>query len=450
MRMKYFGTDGFRGEANAALTVEHAYKVGRFLGQYYQRQDHNVRVVIGKDTRLSGYMFETALASGLTASGADVYELHVTTTPSVSYLIREEGFDCGIMISASHNPYFDNGIKVINGEGYKLEPEIENQIEQYIDGETEELPLARREKIGRCFDYTKGRDKYIEYLKSLVKKRFDGITIALDLANGSASMIARAIFEDLGAQVIVRNDQPNGTNINRDCGSTHIETLQSLMYDTGADVGFAYDGDADRCLAVDDDGRIVDGDHILYLCGRYLKEQGRLHKDTVVTTVMSNMGLYKAFDKLGIRYEQTAVGDKYVCENMMQNDYSIGGEQSGHIIFREHAVTGDGILTSLMIMEAYLSYGKPLSMLTKELVIYPQLLVNVKVKDKLAAREDPDVKRAEDEVVTALGNAGRLLLRESGTEPLVRVMVEAESDELCRKNVDHIVQVLKDKGHVIE
>ena len=440
--MKYFGTDGFRGEANAALTVEHAYKVGRFLGQYYQREDHDVRVVIGKDTRLSGYMFETALASGLTASGADVYELHVTTTPSVSYLIREEGFDCGIMISASHNPYFDNGIKVINGEGYKLEPEIENQIEQYIDGETEELPLARREKIGRCFDYTKGRDKYIEYLKSLVKKRFDGITIALDLANGSASMIARAIFEDLGAQVIVRNDQPNGTNINRDCGSTHIETLQSLMYDTGADVGFAYDGDADRCLAVDDDGRIVDGDHILYLCGRYLKEQGRLHKDTVVTTVMSNMGLYKAFDKLGIRYEQTAVGDKYVCENMMQNDYSIGGEQSGHIIFREHAVTGDGILTSLMIMEAYLSYGKPLSMLTKELVIYPQLLV--------AAREDPDVKRAEDEVVTALGNAGRLLLRESGTEPLVRVMVEAESDELCRKNVDHIVQVLKDKGHVIE
>lgn len=448
--MKYFGTDGFRGEANAALTVEHAYKVGRFLGQYYQREDHDVRVVIGKDTRLSGYMFETALASGLTASGADVYELHVTTTPSVSYLIREEGFDCGIMISASHNPYFDNGIKVINGEGYKLEPETENQIEQYIDGETEELPLARREKIGRCFDYTKGRDKYIEYLKSLVKKRFDGITIALDLANGSASMIARAIFEDLGAQVIVRNDQPNGTNINRDCGSTHIETLQSLMYDTGADVGFAYDGDADRCLAVDDDGRIVDGDHILYLCGRYLKEQGRLHKDTVVTTVMSNMGLYKAFDKLGIRYEQTAVGDKYVCENMMQNDYSIGGEQSGHIIFREHAVTGDGILTSLMIMEAYLSYGKSLSMLTKELVIYPQLLVNVKVKDKLAAREDPDVKRAEDEVVTALGNAGRLLLRESGTEPLVRVMVEAESDELCRKNVDHIVQVLKDKGHVIE
>ncbi len=448
--MKYFGTDGFRGEANVSLTVEHAYKVGRFLGWYFQKEDHNVRIVIGKDTRLSGYMFETALASGLTASGADVYELHVTTTPSVSYLIREEKFDCGIMISASHNPYFDNGIKVINGEGHKLAPEVEEQIERYIDGETEELPLAKREKIGRCIDYVRGREKYISYLKSVVQQRFDGKTIALDLANGSASALAKDIFEDLGAQVIVRFDQPNGTNINRECGSTHIETLQGLVYDTGADVGFAFDGDADRCLAVDEDGKVVDGDHILYLCGRYLKEQVKLHKDTVVTTVMSNMGLYKAFDKLGIRYEQTAVGDKYVCENMMQNDYSIGGEQSGHIIFKEHAVTGDGILTALMIMEAYLSYGKPLSMLTKDLVIYPQLLVNVKVKDKLAAREDEDVKRAEREVMEALGDAGRLLLRESGTEPLIRVMVEAESDELCRKNVDRIVQVLKDKGHAAE
>lgn len=448
--MKYFGTDGFRGEANVSLTVEHAYKVGRFLGWYFQKEDHNVRIVIGKDTRLSGYMFETALVSGITASGADVYELHVTTTPSVSYLIREEKFDCGIMISASHNPYFDNGIKVINGEGHKLEPDVEEQIERYIDGETEEIPLAKREKIGRCFDYVKGRDQYTRYLKDLVRRRFEGKTIALDLANGSASSIAKDIFEDLGAQVIVRHDQPNGTNINRECGSTHIEALQGLVYDTGADVGFAYDGDADRCLAVDDDGKVVDGDHILYLCGKYLKEQGKLHEDTVVTTVMSNMGLYKAFDKLGIRYEQTAVGDKYVCENMMQHGYSLGGEQSGHIIFREHAVTGDGILTSLMIMEAYLSYGKPLSMLTNDLVIYPQLLVNVKVKDKMAAREDEDVKRAEREVEEALGDAGRLLLRESGTEPLIRVMVEAESDELCRKNVDHIVQVLKDKGHVAE
>ncbi len=448
--MKYFGTDGFRGEANVTLTVEHAYKVGRFLGHYFQDGNHVVRVVIGKDTRLSGYMFETALASGLTASGADVYELHVTTTPSVSYLVRKEKFDCGIMISASHNPYFDNGIKVINGQGYKLEPEIEEQIEKYIDGEIPELPLAGREDIGRCFDYTEGRDAYIEYLKGLVRKPFDGKTVALDLSNGSASMIAKEIFEAMGAQVIARHDEPNGTNINRDCGSTHIESLQSLVYDTGADIGFAYDGDADRCLAVDDDGKVIDGDHILYLCGKYLKEQNKLKDNTIVTTVMSNMGLYKAFDQLGIRYEQTAVGDKYVCENMMANEYVLGGEQSGHIIFREHAVTGDGILTSLMIMEAWLHYNKPLSLLTKELVIYPQLLVNVKVKDKIAAREDADVQRAAREVTESLGNAGRLLLRESGTEPLVRVMVEAETDEMCRENVDRIVQVLKDKGHVVE
>lgn len=448
--MKYFGTDGFRGEANVTLTVEHAYKVGRFLGHYFQNDDHAVRVVIGKDTRLSGYMFETALASGLTASGANVYELHVTTTPSVSYLVRKEKFDCGIMISASHNPYFDNGIKVINGQGYKLEPEIEEQIEKYIDGEIPELPLAGREDIGRCFDYTEGRNAYIEYLKGLAKNPFDGKTVAMDLSNGSASMIAKEIFEALGAQVIARHDEPNGININRDCGSTHIEELQGLVYDTGADVGFAYDGDADRCLAVDDDGKVVDGDHILYLCGKYLKEQGKLKDDTVVTTVMSNMGLYKAFDTLGIRYEQTAVGDKYVCENMMANDYVLGGEQSGHVIFREHAVTGDGILTSLMIMEAWLHYDKPLSLLTKDLVIYPQLLVNVKVKDKIAAREDEDVQRAAGEVTKALGDAGRLLLRESGTEPLIRVMVEAETDDMCRENVDRIVQVLKDKGHVVE
>ena len=447
---KYFGTDGFRGEANVTLTVEHAYKVGRFLGHYFQNDDHAVRVVIGKDTRLSGYMFETALASGLTASGASVYELHVTTTPSVSYLVRKENFDCGIMISASHNPYYDNGIKVINGEGHKLEPEVEEQIEKYIDGEVPELPFAKRENIGRCFDYTKGRDDYIQYLKSLVKKPFDGKTVALDLSNGSASMIAKDIFEELGAQVIARHAEPNGININRRCGSTHIEALQALVYDTGADIGFAYDGDADRCLAVDDDGKVIDGDHILYLCGKYLKEQGKLKDDTVVTTVMSNMGLYKAFDKLGIRYEQTAVGDKYVCENMMANDYKIGGEQSGHIIFKEHAVTGDGILTSLMVMEAWQHYDKPLSVLTKELIIYPQLLVNVKVKDKVAARDDADVQKAAQEVAENLSEKGRLLLRESGTEPLIRVMVEAETDEMCRENVDYIVQVLKKKGHIVE
>ncbi len=448
--MKYFGTDGFRGEANAVLTVEHAYKVGRFLGHYYRKEGHNVRVVIGKDTRLSGYMFESALISGLTASGADAYELHVTTTPSVSYLIRKENFDCGIMISASHNPYFDNGIKIINGRGHKLEARVEEQIEKYIDGEVEQLPLAKRENIGRCHDYSAGRQMYIDFLKNLPKTRFEGKTIALDLSNGSASVMAREIFESLGARVIVRHDTPNGTNINRDCGSTHIESLQSLMYDTGADIGFAYDGDADRCLAVDDEGNVIDGDHILYICGRYLREQNKLNEDTVVTTVMSNIGLYKAFDRLGIRYEQTAVGDKYVCENMMEHNYSIGGEQSGHIIFKEHAVTGDGILTSLMIMEAWISSGKTLAELTEDLVIYPQLLVNVKVRDKLAARLDVDVQDAEEAVKNNLGNAGRLLLRESGTEPLIRVMVEAESEEMCKENVDRIVQVLKKKGHVIE
>ncbi|MBO5488769.1 MAG: phosphoglucosamine mutase [Eubacterium sp.] len=448
--MKYFGTDGFRGEANVNLTVEHAYKVGRFLGYYFQNDDHDVRVVIGKDTRLSGYMLETALASGLTASGADVYEIHVTPTPSVSYLVLEEGFDCGIMISASHNPYYDNGIKVINGKGHKLEPEVEEQIERYIDGEIDELPFAKKEKIGRCIDYCEGRERYKQHLLSIVGDSYEGKTVALDLSNGSASVLAKEIFETLGAQVIVRNDQPNGTNINRDCGSTHIESLQRLMYDTGADIGFAYDGDADRCLAVDDEGKIIDGDHILYICGKYLKEQNKLNKNTVVTTVMSNMGLYKAFDNLGIQYEQTAVGDKYVCENMMANDYSIGGEQSGHIIFKEHAVTGDGILTSLMLMEAWMAKGIPMSEMTKELVIYPQLLVNVKVKDKVAAREDEDVKAAEQEVIRNLGDAGRLLLRESGTEPLIRVMVEAETDEICKENVERIVSVLKEKNHVVE
>ncbi len=448
--MKYFGTDGFRGEANVTLTVEHAYKVGRFLGHYFQRENHDTKIVIGKDTRLSGYMFETALVSGITASGTDVYELHVTTTPSVSYIVRKENFDCGIMISASHNPYFDNGIKVINSQGQKLEPEVEEQIEKYIDGETDEIPLASREKIGKCHDYSRGRSRYIEYLKGLAKQSFEGRTIALDLANGSASVMARDIFESLGAQVIVRNDQPNGTNINRECGSTHIETLQELVYDTGADAGFAYDGDADRCIAVDDEGKVIDGDHIMYLCGRYMKSQGRLKDNTVVTTVMSNMGLYKAFDKMGIRYEQTAVGDKYVCGNMLTNGYSLGGEQSGHIIFSEHAATGDGILTSLMVMEAWLQSGKPLSALTQDLMIYPQLLVNVKVRDKAAAREDEDVQKAEAEVEAALGEEGRLLLRESGTEPLVRVMVEGKTDEICRTNVNRIVQVLRDKGHAVE
>lgn len=445
--MKYFGTDGFRGEANVTLTAEHAFKIGRFLGNYFQDDKHRVRVIVGKDTRLSGYMYETALAAGLTASGADVYEIHVTTTPSISYLIRKENFDLGIMITASHNPYTDNGIKVINGTGHKLEEEIEEKIEAYIDGETGELPYATGEKLGRCYDYTEGKAIYTDYLTNLVKHPFDGKVIAMDLSNGSASRLAGKIFEGLGAEVHTINDKPDGMNINRHCGSTHIDQLQDFVKATGADAGFAYDGDADRCLAVDENGNVVTGDHIMYLCGVYLKEQGKLKDNMVVTTVMSNMGLYKAFDRAGINYQQTAVGDKYVCANMMENDYMLGGEQSGHIIFREHAVTGDGILTSLMIMEAMLAGQKKLSELTEDLKIYPQLLVNMRVKDKLAAREDPDVIAAEREVEAALGEEGRLLLRESGTEPLIRVMVEAKTDELCRQNVDQIIDVLRAKGH---
>ncbi len=445
--MKYFGTDGFRGEANVTLTADHAFKIGRFLGNYYRKENHKVRVIIGKDTRLSGYMYETALAAGLTASGADVYEIHVTTTPSISYLIRREKFDFGIMITASHNPYTDNGIKVINGTGHKLEEEIEEQIERYIDGEMGEIPFATGKDLGRCFEFTEGREFYIDYLMDLVKHPFYGKTIALDMSNGSASRIASRIFEKLGAKVYCIHDTPDGMNINRHCGSTHIDKLQDFVKEVGADAGFAYDGDADRCLAVDEHGEVVSGDHIMYACGVYLKELGALKDDVVVTTVMSNMGLYKAFDRVGIKYEQTAVGDKYVCANMMEHGYTLGGEQSGHVIFMEHAVTGDGILTSLMMMEAMLTKDKTMSQLTEDLVIYPQLLVNMRVKDKIAAREDEDVQKAAKEVEEALGDEGRLLLRESGTEPLIRVMVEAKTDELCEKNVYRIIDVLRKKGH---
>lgn len=447
--MKYFGTDGFRGEANVTLTADHAFKIGRFLGNYFQDGKHRVKVIVGKDTRLSGYMYETALAAGLTASGADVYEIHVTTTPSISYLIREGNFDFGIMITASHNPYTDNGIKVINGQGYKLEEEIEEKIEKYMDGEVAELPYATGENLGRCYDYTEGKEVYKNYLEQTVEHSFRGKTVALDLSNGSATRLAGDIFRKLGADVHTINDRPDGMNINRHCGSTHIDKLQEFVKQIGADVGFAYDGDADRCLAVDERGGIVTGDHIMYICGQYLKKRGRLKDDMVVTTVMSNMGLYKAFERVGIQYQQTAVGDKYVCANMMENDYVLGGEQSGHIIFREHAVTGDGILTSLMIMEAMLSEDRKLSELSEDLTIYPQLLVNMRVRDKAAAREDADVIAAEQEVKAALGNEGRLLLRESGTEPLVRVMVEAKTDEICRQNVDKIIGVLREKGHEV-
>lgn len=446
---KYFGTDGFRGEANVGLTVEHAYKVGRYIGWYYGKE-HRAKVVIGKDTRRSSYMFEYSLVAGLTASGADVYLLHVTPTPSVSYVVRSEGFDCGVMISASHNPFYDNGIKLINGDGCKLEADIEQQIESYIDGETKELPLAVRENIGRTVDYSIGRHRYIGYLISLATRSFKNMKVGLDLANGSATTVAKGVFDTLGAKTYVINSDPDGININNGCGSTHIDGLRKYVVENGLDVGFAYDGDADRCLAVDDKGELVDGDAILYLCGRYMSERGELSNNTVVTTIMSNMGLYKALENLGIAFEKTAVGDKYVSENMTKNGHCLGGENSGHIIFSKHAVTGDGVLTSLKIMEVILEKKMKLSELLKEFKKYPQVLKNVRVKSKAEARGDADVEAAIEAVTAELGNDGRLLVRESGTEPVIRVMAEAGTTELCERSVDRIIEVLDKKGHIVK
>lgn len=445
---KYFGTDGFRGEANVTLTVEDAYKVGRFLGWYYGQKTKadRCRVVIGKDTRRSSYMFEYSLVSGLTASGADVYLLHVTTTPSVSYVVRTEEFDCGIMISASHNPYYDNGIKVINGRGEKLEEETIEKIESYLDGEMGEIPFAKRDAIGRTVDYAAGRNRYIGYLISLATRSFKNMRVGLDCANGSASAIAKNVFDALGAETHVINNTPDGLNINTNCGSTHIEGLQKYVVENHLDVGFAYDGDADRCLAVDNEGKLVDGDKILYVCGKYMREQGTLVNNTVVTTVMSNFGLYKAFEREGIFYEKTAVGDKYVYENMSQNGHCLGGEQSGHIIFSKHATTGDGILTSLKLMEVILEKKETLAKLADEVQIYPQVLKNVRVKDKEAAQADRDVQAEVQKVSDALGDTGRILVRPSGTEPLIRVMVEAPTDEICGKYVAQVVEMIEKKG----
>lgn len=445
---KYFGTDGFRGEANEVLTVEHAYKVGRYLGHYYGK-DGKAKVVIGKDTRRSSYMFEYALVAGLTASGADVYLLHVTTTPSVSYVVKSEGFNCGIMISASHNPYYDNGLKILNQKGYKLEAEVEDLIEAYIDREEDNLPLAKRENIGKTTDYAIGRNRYIGYLISLATRSYKDIKVGLDCANGAAFSIAKGVFDALGAQTYVINDEPNGLNINKNSGSTYIEVLRKHVLDNKLDIGFAYDGDADRCLAVDEKGNIIDGDLILYICGLYMKERGELNNDTIVTTVMSNIGLYKALDEHGIKYEQTAVGDKYVYENMMQNGHSIGGEQSGHIIFSKHSITGDGILTSLKLMEVMLEKKMPLSDLIKDIVIYPQVLKNVRVDDKTIVKEDKKVQDAVQQVAKKLGDEGRILVRESGTEPVIRIMVEAKSDELCNEYVSEVYEVIKQQGYIV-
>ena len=448
---KYFGTDGFRGEANVTLTVEDAYKVGRFLGWYYgkKKPEEKCRVVIGKDTRRSSYMFEYSLVAGLTASGADAYLLHVTTTPSVSYVVRTEEFSCGIMISASHNPFYDNGIKVINEKGEKLEEDVITEIEKYLDGGMGEIPYAVRDQIGRTVDYAAGRNRYIGYLISIATRSFKNKKVGLDCANGSASAIAKNVFDALGAETHVIHNNPDGVNINTNCGSTHIEGLQKYVVENGLDVGFAYDGDADRCLAVDGEGNLVDGDKIIYICGKYMKEQGSLVNNTVVTTIMSNFGLYKALEREGISFEKTAVGDKYVYENMSQNGHCLGGEQSGHIIFSKHATTGDGILTSLKIMEVMLEKKESLKKLADEVEIYPQVLKNVRVHDKKTAQDDPDVQAEVQKVSEALGDTGRILLRQSGTEPVVRVMVEAESDAVCEKYVDQVIEVMKAKGHVI-
>ena len=456
---KYFGTDGFRGEANVNLTADHAYKVGRFLGWYYgelksRSGGGEARIVIGKDTRRSSYMFEYALAAGITASGADAYLLHVTTTPSVAYVTRMDDFDCGVMISASHNLFYDNGIKLLNRNGEKMEEATIGLVEAYLDGELElfgvklpEIPFAKREKIGRTVDYVAGRNRYVGYLISLGMFSFRNVRVGLDCANGASWNIAKNVFEALGAKTYVMNADPDGVNINENAGSTHIENLQRFVVENELDVGFAYDGDADRCLCVDEKGEIITGDHILYVLSKYMRERGQLDNNTVVTTVMSNFGLYKAFDKANIDYAKTKVGDKYVYEYMVANGCRLGGEQSGHIIISKYATTGDGILTSLKIMEVMMAKKKPLSELCRDLTIYPQVLKNVKVLDKPAAQNDPEVQKAVQAVADKLGDTGRILVRESGTEPVIRVMVEAATKEECQECVDSVVDVICRQGH---
>ena len=457
---KYFGTDGFRGEANVNLTADHAYKIGRFLGWYYRElklragNDDEVKIVIGKDTRRSSYMFEYALAAGITASGTNAYLLHVTTTPSVAYVTRMDDFDCGVMISASHNPFYDNGIKLLNGSGEKMDDETTELVEAYLDDHLEvfgekytQIPFAKQGAIGRTVDYSAGRNRYIGYLISLGLYSFKGVKVGLDCANGSSWMIAKNVFDALGAKTYVINNQPDGVNINENAGSTHIENLQKFVVENGLDVGFAYDGDADRCLCVDEKGNVVNGDHIMYILGKYMQEFGQLDNNTVVTTVMSNFGLYKAFDAAGIDYAKTKVGDRYVYEYMAQNGCRLGGEQSGHIIISKYATTGDGILTSLKIMEVMMKKKVGLSKLCEGLTIYPQVLKNVRVQDKPAAQNDPAVQAAVQAVADRLGDTGRILVRESGTEPVIRVMVEAPTKQECAECVDSVVDVICKQGH---
>ena len=448
---KYFGTDGFRGKAGEVLTAEHAFRIGRFLGWYYARRaEGRARIVIGKDTRRSSYMYESALAAGITASGADAYLLHVTTTPCVSFITRTENFDCGAMISASHNPFYDNGIKLMNSVGEKMDDALLEELEGYIDGDGSAIPWATGAAIGRTIDFYSGRNRYIGYLTSLATRSFSDRKVALDCSNGSAWMIGRAVFDALGAKTYVINNEPDGLNINLDCGSTHIGELQRYVRDNHMDVGFAFDGDADRCLAVDELGNVVNGDHILYICAKHFKSLGQLPSNTVVTTVMANFGLYKALDRLGVAYEKTAVGDRYVYENMKENDHLIGGEQSGHIIFRKYAHTGDGLITAIMLMGVMIETQLPLSVLAGEVSMYPQVLKNVTVDDKDATLEDPAVIAAVAGCTERLGQNGRVLLRKSGTEPLLRVMVEATDPELCGQKVDQIIDAMRKAGKLIK
>lgn len=444
---KYFGTDGFRGKAGVVLTAEHAFLTGRFLGWYYGKE-HKAKIVLGMDTRRSSQMFESALAAGITSAGGDVYCLHVTTTPSVSYIIRTEGFDCGVMISASHNPYFDNGLKLMNALGEKMEDEVQALVEKFIDGELPDVTYASEAAIGNVIDYSEGRTKYAEYLKTIPTVSFAGHKIALDCANGSAWTLGTEVFGSLNAEISVMGNTPDGVNINAGCGSTHLKKLQEFVINNDVEAGFAFDGDADRFLAVDEKGQVVNGDVVMYICGKYLKEQGRLKNNTVVTTIMSNFGLYKAFDAAGISYEKTAVGDRYVYENMKANDHIIGGEQSGHVIFREYARTGDGLVTALMLMQIMIETGRSLSDLASEVTMFPQVLKNVEVDDKDLTLEDEAVKKAVADCTEALGSNGRVLLRKSGTEPVLRVMSEAVSNEECEKYVDLIIESMNKSGHL--
>ncbi len=449
---KYFGTDGFRGKAGVDLTAMHAFRTGRFLGWYFagRHTSDRARIVIGKDTRRSSYMYESALAAGITSGGADAYLLHVTTTPCVSYITRTENFDCGVMISASHNPFCDNGIKLMNGVGEKMDDAFLDEIERYLDGEMGELPWASEAAVGCTVDFYSGRNRYIGYLTNLATRPFDNCKVALDCANGSSWMIGRAVFDALGAKTHVIHAEPDGVNINRDCGSTHIEDLQRYVREIHAEVGFAFDGDADRCLAVDERGEVINGDKIMYICAKFMKDNGRLPDNTVVTTVMSNFGLYKALDKIGIGYEKTAVGDRYVYENMKAGGHLIGGEQSGHIIFRKYAHTGDGLISAIMLMSVMIETHLPLSVLAQDVTMYPQVLKNVRVDDKDATLNDPAVQKAVEDCTARLGDSGRVLLRKSGTVPVLRVMAEAGSDAECEKNVDTIIAAMEQSGHLIE